>query len=164
MLSLRPRDLVLPENDAFPAKGQTKTAPLCLVSAAREPGPALPLSTSGRTGQGFKQGVATHQVGEDTPPPLQGTRGAGRGASWVSSHFIAHRSRVCVSGAPSILQEDRSCCQGEPDRGSLSLLPGTGRPRGRASGCSLVHLGILASCGYAPKRTKEQERVHKSEK
>ncbi|KAJ8797174.1 hypothetical protein J1605_017402 [Eschrichtius robustus] len=71
MLSLRPRDLVLPENDAFPAKGQTKTAPLCFVSAAQEPGPALPLSTSGRTGQGFKQGVATHQVGEDTPRPCR---------------------------------------------------------------------------------------------
>lgn len=165
MLSLLPRELVFPENDAFPARGQTKTAPLCFVSAAQGPGPALPLSTSGRTAQGSKQGVASHQVGGDTlPPPLQGTRGAGRGASpsggatWVSSHFTARRSTVCVSGAPSILQENRSYCEGEPDRGSLSFLPGTGRPRGRAPGCSLVHLGISASRGYAPERTKEQER------
>lgn len=171
MLSLHPRDLVFPENDAFPAKGQTKTAPLCFVSAAQEPGPALPLSTSGRTGQGFKQGVASHQVGEDTlPPPLQGTRGAGRGASpsggatWVPSHFIAHRSRVCVSGAPSILQEDRSCCEGEPDRGSLSLLPGTGRPRGRHQAARWFTWAFGHRAATLQKEPKSRkETVHRSD-
>ena len=46
-----------------------KTTPPCFVSAAREPGPALLLSASNRTGQDFQQGVATRQVSEDLPTP-----------------------------------------------------------------------------------------------
>lgn len=55
-----------PENNTVPYKGRDQDRPRS-VPVAQEPGSAVCLSASCRAGQDFKQGVATHQVGEHPP-------------------------------------------------------------------------------------------------
>ena len=67
---------------------------------------------------------------------------------------------LCLQGmVPPTAEGSAGPREGGPSRG-LRLPPGTRHHGGRVLlGCSLAHpWGVLALCGYPPKRTKEQER------
>lgn len=143
-------------NGACPAKGQTATARLCFVSAAREPGSARPLRTHRGTGQDFPEGVATRQVGEDPKPAASALRPprslpislpTARGS--VSPAHLPSRS---PAGGAQMSRAERASAYSRPGR----------HPAKRQAAHGLAP-GVLASCQCANTTTRGQENSSHSE-